>query len=157
MSWKLFYRYWNPQQVKEVNHVMIRLEPWYKLLYLISSKNWPQGHENKPALEWKTNCTWNNQDDTDQINTWPISRWLSELTVLLWMNSLLSSIWSWSYTLIALDPWAGHWFCGTWVHLLLGTVTSSIKLPFLSLNTCNTRLSVLDTWVMSGQTWVGWH
>ena len=31
-----------------------------------NSKNWPQGNENKPTLELKTNCTKNNQDDAGQ-------------------------------------------------------------------------------------------
>ena len=47
-----------------------------------NSKNWPQRNGNKPILELQVNCSLNNQDDADQITTWPISRWLSELTVL---------------------------------------------------------------------------
>ena len=38
------------------------------------SENWPQRNGNKMVLELKTNCTEDNQDDSDQTTTWPISR-----------------------------------------------------------------------------------
>lgn len=31
-----------------------------------SSENWPQGNREQWTLELKSNCTWNNQEDTDQ-------------------------------------------------------------------------------------------
>ena len=31
-----------------------------------NSENWPQGNRNRPTVELKINCTWNNQDDADQ-------------------------------------------------------------------------------------------
>ena len=36
-----------------------------------SSKTWSQGSGNKLTLELKTNCTENNQDDTDQVTNDP--------------------------------------------------------------------------------------
>ena len=41
-----------------------------------------ESHRNKPTLEMKTNSILNNRHEADQTTTWPVSRGLSELTML---------------------------------------------------------------------------
>ena len=80
ISFELFCGSWNhPHQVEEVNYTMTRWLAWHSCH---SSENWPQGNRNKLSLGLKTNYPWNNQDEADQTAAWPISRCLSELTVL---------------------------------------------------------------------------
>ena len=63
VSCELSDRCWNPHQVGEVNSLMTRPRPWQKPppFWEPASRN-----GNKPTPELKTNCTWNDQDDTRQ-------------------------------------------------------------------------------------------
>ena len=44
MSCELSYRYWNPDQMGEVNHMKARLHPWHKLpqFWELASRKWKQ-------------------------------------------------------------------------------------------------------------------
>ena len=50
MSCELSYRYWNPDQMGEVNHMMTRLHPWHKLpqFWELASRKWEQA-----AWNWR--------------------------------------------------------------------------------------------------------
>ena len=80
---ELLCRNWNSHQGKKLTTWCPDISFDINSSILHNSVNCPQGNANKPTLAQKINCTYNNQDDTNQATTWPISRWLSELTLLL--------------------------------------------------------------------------
>ena len=113
-----------------------RLTMWWPDSHNKNFRKWRQRNGNKPTLELKINCMDLNQWRwCCSDHQWPISRWLSELTVLF-LHLAPSLHWYTAETPLQkfLLPWMreGSLFLGTWVHLLprIADLLNTATFPF---------------------------